>query len=88
MWFNRDGISNILSMENVTNKHPISYDSSAGDKFILKKSRENSFLIGANQAYSSMITGLATFSWSERQRNVVRATPAVKLRQILRPDQG
>ena len=37
VWFNIYGITNILSMENSTNKFPITYDSIAGDKFILKK---------------------------------------------------
>ena len=37
MWFNRDGVANIISMENFTKKLPIDYDSSAGDNFILHK---------------------------------------------------
>ena len=38
--FNKDSITNILSMENTTKKYPISYDSSAGDKFILQESNK------------------------------------------------
>ena len=41
VWFKRDGIANILPMENSIKKYYISYDSSAGDKFILKKDNEN-----------------------------------------------
>ena len=37
VWFNRDGVANIISMENFTKKLPIDYDSSEGDNFILHK---------------------------------------------------
>ena len=35
LWFARDGISNTFSIANATNKYPISYDISVGDKSIL-----------------------------------------------------
>ena len=37
VWFNRDGINHIISMVNDTRKLSITYDSSAGEKFILHK---------------------------------------------------
>ena len=40
VWFNIYGITNIISMENSTKKFPITYESSAGDKFILEKDSE------------------------------------------------
>ena len=40
VWFNRDGITNILSMENSTNKFPITYNISAGENLILQKDSE------------------------------------------------
>ena len=43
VWFNRDEISNIISMVNANKKAPITYDSSEGDKLILQKDSKRSF---------------------------------------------
>ena len=40
VWFNRNGIANIISMANSAKKFPITYDRNAGDKFILHKDSE------------------------------------------------
>ena len=37
VWFNGEGIKNILSMANATKKFPVYYDSKDGDRFILQK---------------------------------------------------
>ena len=37
VWFNGEGIANILSMTNATNKFHASYNSEDGDRFILQK---------------------------------------------------
>ena len=44
VWFNIDGIPNILSMRNPTKKFPITYDSSSGDKFVPQKDSEQLIL--------------------------------------------
>ena len=40
VWFNRDGITNILLMENSTKKFTITYNISTGDNLILQKDSE------------------------------------------------
>ena len=40
VWFNEEGISNILSMANATKKYPFSYVSEARDRFILNNAYE------------------------------------------------
>jgi hypothetical protein len=37
VWFNKDGIANILSMSLVKKKFPVRYDSTVGDQFIVSK---------------------------------------------------
>jgi hypothetical protein len=37
VWFNKDGIANILSLSLVRKKFPVKYDSSTGDRFIVSK---------------------------------------------------
>jgi hypothetical protein len=37
VWFNEDGIANILSMSLVKKKFPVRYDSASGDQFIVSK---------------------------------------------------
>jgi hypothetical protein len=37
VWFNKDGIANILSMSLVKKKFPVRYDSAVGDQFIVSK---------------------------------------------------
>jgi hypothetical protein len=37
VWFNEDGIANIMSMSLVRNKFPVRYDSIVGDQFIVSK---------------------------------------------------
>jgi hypothetical protein len=37
VWFNKDGIANILSMSLLKKKLPVTYDSAKGDYFIVKK---------------------------------------------------
>jgi hypothetical protein len=37
VWFNKDGIANILSMSLVSRKFPVRYDSASGDQFVVSK---------------------------------------------------
>jgi hypothetical protein len=37
VWFNKDGIANILSMSLIKKKFPVRYDSTVGDQFIVSK---------------------------------------------------
>jgi hypothetical protein len=47
MWFNKDGIVNILSMSLLKKKFPVTYDSSKGDYFIVKKPNKNIIFAGS-----------------------------------------
>ena len=37
VWFNKNGIANILSLANVKNKHKVTYDSANGNQFVVHK---------------------------------------------------
>jgi len=41
VWYNKKGVSNILSMPSVTQKFPIVYDSMEGENFIVQKPTEH-----------------------------------------------
>jgi hypothetical protein len=37
VWYSKDAITNILSLSNIKENHPVSYDSRAGNKFVVVK---------------------------------------------------
>jgi hypothetical protein len=47
VWFNKDGIENILSMSLFKKKFPVTYDSAKGDYFIVKKPDKNIIFAGS-----------------------------------------
>jgi hypothetical protein len=47
VWFNKEGIANILSMSLLKKKFPVTYDSAKGDYFIVKKPDKNIIFAGS-----------------------------------------
>jgi hypothetical protein len=47
IWFNKDGIANILSMLMVKKKFPVKYDSAKGDHFIVTKPDKDVIFVGS-----------------------------------------
>jgi hypothetical protein len=47
VWFNKDGIANILSMSLLKKKFPVTYDSAKGDYFIVKKPDKDTIFAGS-----------------------------------------